>query len=275
MRKGKRGSDSQCDPASEIVPDALESTLLSHIMESNEGFALLDTSGRILFINTALSALLGHTGKKVLGTSIMDYISREKSSNPGTFLSTVLETGKTDEVIWFTGTDESVFSSILHGEKVTEETSGASLIALSVRNLDVVLGSTRENDHVHGLMQTILDAIPDTIGIQDMEHKVLRYNQAGYDMLGLSPEQVNRDGCALQGVCNNRSLQNRQACNAGEVRTGNGKVAGCQIVSDRVRSLRRTDRRHRAHEGHHRAEANPAGSDGQRTETQEPRRNDE
>lgn len=195
MRKGKRGSDSQCDPASEIVPDALESTLLSHIMESNEGFALLDTSGRILFINTALAALLGHTGKKVLGTSIIDYISLEKSSNPGTFLSTVLETGKTDEVIWFTGTDESVFSSILHGEKVTEETSGASLIALSVRNLDVVLGSTRENDHVHGLMETILDAIPDTIGIQDMEHKVLRYNQAGYDMLGLSPEQVRGKKC--------------------------------------------------------------------------------
>jgi PAS domain S-box-containing protein len=195
MHKGKRNSDSQCEPASEIVSDTLEGILLSHIRESNEGFALLDSSGNILFINTALEALLGLTGKKVLGTSIMGYISTEKSSDPGEFLSTVLETGKTDEVIWFISSDESVIPVISHGEKVTDGTSGAMLIALSVRNLDTVLRCIRGMEQVSGLMETILDAIPDTIGIQDMEHTVLRYNQAGYDMLGLTPEQVKGRKC--------------------------------------------------------------------------------
>jgi len=195
MCKGKRNSDSQCDPVSGIVSDVLEGILLSYIRESSEGFALLESSGRILFINTALSALLGRTEREVLGTSIRGYISPERSSDPGSFLSAVLETGKTDEVIWFNGTDESLFPSISHGEKVTEGTGGAPLIALSVRNLDAVLGSTRGMEQAHGLMETILDSIPDTIGIQDMDHTVLRYNRAGYDMLGLSPEEVRGRKC--------------------------------------------------------------------------------
>ena len=53
-------------------------------------------------------------------------------------------------------------------------------------------GQTNNNDRVEleRLFQATLDAIPDVIGIQDLEHRILRYNAAGYRFLGLTPEQV-------------------------------------------------------------------------------------
>lgn len=40
------------------------------------------------------------------------------------------------------------------------------------------------------LLETILDAIPDVIGVQDAEHRIIRYNAAGYRWLNLTYEEV-------------------------------------------------------------------------------------
>jgi PAS domain S-box-containing protein len=45
------------------------------------------------------------------------------------------------------------------------------------------------------VIEAVLDAIPDVIGIQDLEHRVLRYNAAGYAYFGLRPEQVHGRRC--------------------------------------------------------------------------------
>jgi len=45
------------------------------------------------------------------------------------------------------------------------------------------------------LISRFLDAVPDVIGLQDAEHRVLLYNRAGCDLLGLTPEQVRGRRC--------------------------------------------------------------------------------
>ncbi|PKP17582.1 MAG: hypothetical protein CVU05_15310 [Bacteroidetes bacterium HGW-Bacteroidetes-21] len=40
------------------------------------------------------------------------------------------------------------------------------------------------------LFGSFLDAIPDIIGIQDSNHNILKYNQAGYDFLQVQPEDI-------------------------------------------------------------------------------------
>lgn len=45
------------------------------------------------------------------------------------------------------------------------------------------------------LLETILDAIPDIIGVQDSEHRIIRYNKAGYRFLNLTEEQVHGKKC--------------------------------------------------------------------------------
>ena len=45
------------------------------------------------------------------------------------------------------------------------------------------------------LLEGLFDAIPDVIGVQDGQRRVIRYNAAGYRFLGLSPEQVRGKLC--------------------------------------------------------------------------------
>jgi two-component system cell cycle sensor histidine kinase/response regulator CckA len=45
------------------------------------------------------------------------------------------------------------------------------------------------------LLNTVLDAIPDVIGVQDRSHRIIRYNKAGYDFLNMTPSQVRGKKC--------------------------------------------------------------------------------
>jgi PAS domain S-box-containing protein len=45
------------------------------------------------------------------------------------------------------------------------------------------------------LAESLLNAIPDVIGLQDREHRVLRYNAAGYRFLGITPEELGNRKC--------------------------------------------------------------------------------
>ncbi|MEQ8190394.1 MAG: PAS domain S-box protein [Candidatus Eremiobacterota bacterium] len=57
------------------------------------------------------------------------------------------------------------------------------------------------------LLNATLDSIPDIIGIQNIDHTILRYNQAGYKFLNLTPEKVHGKRCyELMGrgeICEN------------------------------------------------------------------------
>ena len=49
--------------------------------------------------------------------------------------------------------------------------------------------------HQTQLLSTILDGIPDIIALQAPDHTILQYNQAGYDFLGLTPEECHGRKC--------------------------------------------------------------------------------
>ncbi|MCU0471895.1 MAG: PAS domain S-box protein [Bacteroidales bacterium] len=55
--------------------------------------------------------------------------------------------------------------------------------------------SHERNIATASLLNAILDAIPDMIGIQNNDHEVIRYNKAGYDFLHLTPEEVSGKKC--------------------------------------------------------------------------------
>ena len=45
------------------------------------------------------------------------------------------------------------------------------------------------------LLNTVLDAIPDVIGVQDRHHQIIRYNEAGYRFLNKKPSDVHGKKC--------------------------------------------------------------------------------
>ncbi|MBE0673897.1 MAG: PAS domain S-box protein [Bacteroidales bacterium] len=55
--------------------------------------------------------------------------------------------------------------------------------------------SLGKNLETSKLLNAVLDAIPDIIGIQNNNHEVIRYNKAGYDFLQQTPEGVSGKKC--------------------------------------------------------------------------------
>lgn len=72
-------------------------------------------------------------------------------------------------------------------------------IAVIIKNRirDAALKRRRERDVETNrrLLQATLDAIPDIIGIQTPDHKIVYYNQAGYSFLNMRPEEVKGRHC--------------------------------------------------------------------------------
>jgi PAS domain S-box-containing protein len=48
----------------------------------------------------------------------------------------------------------------------------------------------QELEKENRLLEMILDSIPDIIGIQNPDHTIVRYNKAGYELLGMNHEEV-------------------------------------------------------------------------------------
>jgi two-component system, cell cycle sensor histidine kinase and response regulator CckA len=76
----------------------------------------------------------------------------------------------------------------------------------------------QELEKENRLLEMILDSIPDIIGIQNPDHTIVRYNKAGYEVLGMNHDQVVGKPCfSLLGkteICENcataRALKSKQ-----------------------------------------------------------------
>jgi len=55
--------------------------------------------------------------------------------------------------------------------------------------------STKKLKKTSAFLETILDAIPDVLGVQDLKHRIIRYNKAGYAFLGMQPSDVRGKKC--------------------------------------------------------------------------------
>ena len=77
------------------------------------------------------------------------------------------------------------------------ENSASISVIIKNRIRDAVLKRRREKDIKRDrlLLQATLDAIPDIIGIQTPDHKIIYYNQAGYSFLNKRPEEVKGRRC--------------------------------------------------------------------------------
>jgi len=79
------------------------------------------------------------------------------------------------------------------------EFSGAEVMILDVTEKAAVekalVQSERRSRESNAVLETIYDTIPDVLGLQDNQHRVLRYNRAGYAYLGIDPEEIKGKRC--------------------------------------------------------------------------------
>lgn len=66
----------------------------------------------------------------------------------------------------------------------------SNLMISTVRDVTARKKAEQDLKNSNRLLEGMLDGIPDIIGIQKPDHTMIRYNRAGYEALGLSPEDV-------------------------------------------------------------------------------------
>ena len=68
-------------------------------------------------------------------------------------------------------------------------------VALLKRENDILRKNQERSEREIQILESVLDSIPDVIGIQLPDHTVLRYNKAGYDLVDLEPDELRNKKC--------------------------------------------------------------------------------
>ena len=159
------------------------------------GYVTLDDKGFVLNANQTFAGMVEFStdkkSKKAFDRFLHPddrhiFISRYRAlfSNPeGKSLEVRLkgEKGK-EEFVSLQG------SSIIEDHE--EPDNQKKYLLLSISDITENKIAEQKLQHQKNLLQTILDGIPDIIGLQKPDHSIVAYNKAGYDRLGKSPDEV-------------------------------------------------------------------------------------
>lgn len=171
-------------------PDLLE--LGKVFLESTAGFTV-DT---LTSARDALAAI----PQKQYDTIVSDYQMPEMDGIA--FLKAVRSSGNTIPFILFTGRgrEEIIIQALNEGadfyiQKGGDPKAQFAELAHKIRQAVHRRMAEKELLKTSTMLETLLDAIPDVIGVQDPNHGMIRYNAAGYAMLGQTPEGVAGKKC--------------------------------------------------------------------------------
>jgi PAS domain S-box-containing protein len=165
---------------------------------------------RFLMVNPAFTRVLGYSGDELLDRPFLEFVHPEDVGPTRRVVEDLLRKG--EKVIRFRnrfrcksgGYRWLSWASHPHTKKgicvavasdVTDQIYAEAESAQLAENL-------KQTSH---LLNAVLDSIPDVIGVQDLDHRVIRYNKAGHDFLGIGPEEVRGRRCF-------ELLGNRSAC---------------------------------------------------------------
>ncbi|MGA1821697.1 MAG: PAS domain S-box protein [Thermoplasmatota archaeon] len=174
--------DSAADPGSGTGKGKFGESLLDAIIE-------LDPDGRIIYGSSQVRDLLGYDYDEYIGRSAFDLIHPDD-----------IQRARQSMI-------EAINSDHLHIVKCRIKHKDGSFVPMSVAGRTIRMGegvriiaTFRDMSDINAtrdalsqrtiLLESILNAIPDIIGIQDTDHRIIQYNEAGYRFLNLEPEDA-------------------------------------------------------------------------------------
>jgi len=167
-----------------------------------ETISILDLSLRFTYVSPSVESLRGLTVQEAMNQSLdsvlvpeslatamrtfQEALEREAAGEPVGVVSLDLETYRKDgSTIWVSNT-----ITVLRDSEGT-----ATAILIVGRDVTKVKRAELEAERNKRLLEAMLDGIPDIVGLQLPDHTILRYNKAGYEILGLKPEEVEGRRC--------------------------------------------------------------------------------
>lgn len=165
---------------------------------SSDGVVLINKSGEILDLNLSMAVFLEKNREELLGMQFFNLFPHAATEIRDQFIEKVFtrQIPFSDEVKyrnrWITYDVKPLFSeqngvdgAVICGRDITEEKH-------VVHGLHEALDA---NKAYKEFLEQLINIIPDVIGIQDCEHRIIRYNEAGYRLLNMTHEDVAGKKC--------------------------------------------------------------------------------
>lgn len=169
--------------------------ILSALQQTGDGIGIIDLSGFLLFSNNAFAEMHGYTVDEIAGIHVSAFhkpedmpcvtAANEQVFSAGSFCGEIIHLRK----------DGSTFPALMQSSLVKDDHGKPLGIVGALQDISDLKSSMSELEETKTLLHSVLDAIPDVIGIQDTEHGVISYNAAGYAYLNLTSEQTKGKKC--------------------------------------------------------------------------------
>ncbi len=143
-----------------------------------------DLEGKILTANDAVYELLGFRTDEVLEQSLSRFISPEETREFTAALREVIERGATRNArLNPLSSSGEVISTTLNASAL-RDTNGKVIGAIGI------LRDMRELDKARAYADSLIKNAPDPVFVSDLEAKILKANDAVYELLGFRPDEV-------------------------------------------------------------------------------------
>lgn len=169
--------------------------LMSALQQTGEGIAIIDLSGTLLYLNHSFAHMHGYTEDELLGSNLSVFHLPSQMPSVEIANRQVLETGSFSGEIEHLHRSGRVFPTLMNSTLVRDETGKPIGMVGTLQDITDIKQRMEELRNARQMLESVLNAIPDIIGIQDAEHRIIRYNASGYGFLGLSPEEVHGRMC--------------------------------------------------------------------------------
>jgi PAS domain S-box-containing protein len=177
------GMDKPCELTLSILQGAIEGVLIAE-KESN----------KIRYVNASICQMLGYAPEELLSLAIRDI-------HPAENLQSVLKTFaalnrgeiRMAASIPCRRQDGSVFWADISTARIVID--GTPCLAGFFSDITDRKAARDASEEAQALFSSVFNAVPDILGIQDAQHCMIRYNEAGYRFLNTDPESIKGKKC--------------------------------------------------------------------------------
>ncbi len=153
-----------------------------------------------LMVNPAFSQVLGYSSEELTKRPYLDFIHPEDVGPTRRVAEDYLRKG--EKVIRFRNRYRCKSGGYRWLSWVSHPQTQRGICVAVARDITDQIDAEVKNAELSenlkktsSLLNAVLDAIPDPIGVQELDHRVVRYNRAGYDFLGMRPDDVPGKRC--------------------------------------------------------------------------------
>lgn len=176
-----------------------------NLVESNSDWLWeVDPEGRYTYVSPQIEKVLGYHPDELLGRRCFDLMPADEAERLAPEVAALIESRS--PIVRMRNRNVA-----RDGRIVVLETSGKPILDAAgtltgYRGVDRDVtdreATTRDRDRLRAelernvyLLEHVLNGIPDVIGVQDLHHGVIRYNEAGYRLLGVASNEIHGTRC--------------------------------------------------------------------------------